>query len=164
MIDVTRVSKGSGASGGRKPAQRAGQAPQDRILAGPGVEGLELELGAEQLAHHRTGLGIERLDPHAAAGGLDAHLARADHPVQGAVAPEVREVRSEGAEALGRELEVEGLGQPQQRHYSSAASAWKSVSGRYETPRSSSQRARLPTANTRSAASEAQKSEWLSPA
>jgi len=152
--------------GERRPeaGKSAGQPSQDGVLASPGVKGLELELGAEQLAHRRAGLGIERLDPHASGRGLDAHLASADDSVERAVVPEVREVRPEGTEALGRELEVEGLGQPQQRHYSAAASAWKSVSGRYGTPRSSSQPARLPVAKTRSAAREAQWSEWPSPA
>jgi hypothetical protein len=51
-----------------------------------------------------------------AAGRLDAHLSRADYPVQGAVVPEIREIGPESAETLGRELEVEGLGQAEERH------------------------------------------------
>jgi len=42
----------------------------------PLVEPREVELEAEQLAHHRPGLVVERLDAHAAASRLDPHLAR----------------------------------------------------------------------------------------
>ena len=101
---------------GPEAGQRLRQAPQHRVAARPRVERLQVELGAEQLANDRPSLCVEWLDPHAAAGRLDPHLPPADHSVQRAVGPEVGEVGPEGAEALGRELEVEWLGKAEQAH------------------------------------------------
>ena len=102
----------------RRPqaGELAGQAGEHGLPAGPLVERAEIELRAEQLANHRPGLGIERLDAHAAARRRDPHLSPPNDAAQGAVDPEVREVRPERAVAPGRELEVIGLWQAEERH------------------------------------------------
>ena len=83
----------------------------------------------------------------------------------GPVLPQVRQVGAEREVPLRGEVEVVGLREPQDRHlYMANASARKSVSFANGTSRSPSQRARFPVAKTLSAASAAQRSEWLSPA
>ena len=107
VIEVTRLSNGSGASGGRKPSSFGHELAEHRLRRRPRrVNGVEVELEAEQLLDDGRGLGVERLDVDAAGRRLDPHLARADDAVQPALVPEVREVDAERAEALGREREV----------------------------------------------------------
>ena len=79
-------------------------------------EGVEVELQSEELADDRLRLRVERLDVDTAVRRLDANLSAVDDAVQSAFAPEVREVRPEGAIALGRELEVVRLRDGQQGH------------------------------------------------
>ena len=66
---------------------------------------------------------VERLDVDAAGRRLDPHLAAADDAVQAALVPEVREVGPEGAEALGRDVEVVRLGKLERRHRGNVAAA-----------------------------------------
>ena len=106
VIDVTRLSNGSGASGGRKPSSFGTSSSSTGCPAAQAVNGVEVELEPEQLRDDGPGLGVERLDVDAAGRRLDPHLARADHAVEAALVPEVREVDAERAEALGREREV----------------------------------------------------------
>ena len=102
----------------RRPqaGELAGQAGEHGLPAGPLVERAEIELRTEQLSNDRPGLRVERLDAHAAARGRDPDLAPPHDATQRAVDPEVRDVRSERAVAPGRELEVVGLWQAQERH------------------------------------------------
>ena len=142
VIEVTSVSNGSGRERRPEAGELLGQPAQHRVVLRPGVEPLEVERRAEQRERHPPRLAVERLDVRPARRRLDPHFAHADDAVQPAVDPEVREVRPEGAEAFRRELEVERLRETEQAH----ASARKSVSGSYGTPRRSRNPASDPVA------------------
>ena len=116
MIDVTRVSNGSGDERRAEARERRGDAREHRIAARERREPVEVELGPEQLPHDRLGLRVERLDADAARRGLDAHLAAVHDAVQAALVPEVRAVGAEYAVALRGQVEVVRLREPQQAH------------------------------------------------
>src|SRR5215213_10696833 len=107
------IFEGVGRERRAEPAEAPREFPQDGVAAGPSVERPELELEPEQLFDDRPRLGVERLDGDAARGRSDAHLAAADDTMDAAVVPQVREIGPEGAEALGRTLEVVRLGHGQ---------------------------------------------------
>ena len=109
---LERVRRQRGAEAG----ELDGELAQHGVAFRPLVERVELELRADELPDYRPRLRVERLDAHSARRRRDPHLALADHAVQSSVDPEVREVRPEGSEPLGRELEVERLRQAQQAH------------------------------------------------
>ena len=88
VIDVTRLSNGSGASGGRNPSSRSAELADDRLRRRPRAERLERELGAEQLLDHAPDTRVERLDVHPARRRLDPHLAAVPPP--GAAHPRAR--------------------------------------------------------------------------
>src|SRR5262245_16283793 len=122
-----------------QPAELLGETRQHRLGRGERVKRIEVELGAEELAHDGLDIGVERLDVDASVGPRDPHLLTADDPVQPALVPEVREVGPEGTGAGGRELEGVRLGEIEGRHaYAAIASesAWKSVNGSNVLPRS----------------------------
>ena len=66
--------------------------------------------------YDRLGLGVQGFDVDAARCRLDPHLATADDAVEPTLVPEVGEIGPEDAEAVGRQLEVERLGQGEERH------------------------------------------------
>ena len=116
VIEVTRLSNGSGASGGRNPARRGDDLAEHRLRRGPGRE--------RRRARTRAPSSFSTTGRVASSSGStstpprrrrDPHLAPADDAVQRAVVPEVREVGAEHAEALGRELEVVRLRKAQQQ-------------------------------------------------
>src|SRR5262245_2229830 len=122
-----------------QPAELLGETRQHGLGRGERVERIEVELGAEQLAHHGLDARVERLDVDASVGPGDPHLLSVDDPVQPVLLPEVREVGPEGAVAGGRELEGVRIWKLEQRHaYPASAweSAWKSVKGSNVLPRS----------------------------
>jgi hypothetical protein len=57
---------------------------------------------------------VERLDVHATGRSFDPDLAPVGDAMEAALVPEVREIRPESPEPLGRELEVVGVGERQQ--------------------------------------------------
>ena len=115
MIEVTRLSNGSGASGGRNPWSFAVEVDDGRV-GRPAVERVEVERQTEEPGHLRLDRRVERLDEDAARRRLDPHLPPADHAVEPALVPEVRDVRAERAEPLGRDLEVVRLRDRKERH------------------------------------------------
>ena len=106
VIAVTSASTGSGTCAGRRPWSSADEPGQDRVL-GRG-ERREIEPGAEEAAHL---VGRRHVDLDAAVGRADRDLAAVEDAHEPPVDPAVREVVAERAEALGREREVERLGQ-----------------------------------------------------
>jgi hypothetical protein len=104
--------------GDRRPqaTEHSDQPSQHIVGRSKAVEGIEVELDAEQLADNRLGRRVERIDVHPALRRLDPHLSSLDDPVEAAFVPEVCEVGAEGAVASGRELERVRLGQAQRRH------------------------------------------------
>src|SRR5205085_1401369 len=93
------------------------EAREHVVLGGELGERLEVELEPEELAGDRLDLRIERLDEDAARRRLDPYLPAGHDAVQTALVPQVRKIRPEGAEALGRDLEVVRLGKLKERHY-----------------------------------------------
>src|SRR5262245_61082729 len=84
-------------------------------------ERLEVEGEAEQLAYDRLGVRIERRDLDAARRRFDPHLPPADHSVEAALVPEVREIGTECAVPPCREREIVGLRDFQLRHSNTVA-------------------------------------------
>src|SRR5205814_6442557 len=95
-----------------EPRELRDELPQDLVAGRERREGVQVELEAEQLLDDRADPLVERLDGDAARRSLDPHLATLDDTVEAAFVPEVRAVRPERAESLGREREVERLGNP----------------------------------------------------
>ncbi len=114
VIEVTRLSNGSGESGGRNPASRGTISARTGWDDAQAMKGVEVEREPEEPLDHRPGQVVERLDVDPARGGR-SDLAPADSAVESAVEPEVREVGPEHPEALGRELEVVRLRKAQQQ-------------------------------------------------
>ena len=106
MIEVTRLSNGSGASGGRKPSSFGTSSLEHRLRAAHVVNASRSNSSPSSFSTTGRGLRVERLDVDAAGRRLDPDLPAADDAVQPAFVPEVREVDAERAEALGGEREV----------------------------------------------------------
>ena len=120
MIDVTSDSKGSGVA--EPEAAQGGDEPcENGLRRGERVEGIEVELEPKQLADHGLGFPVERLGLDAPVRGCDPHLPPVDDPMQPAVPPKVRKVVAERAVALGRQLEVVGLRNAEERHAAQAS-------------------------------------------
>ena len=83
------------------------------VPRGPGAERVEVERKPEQETHLRRGVWAPGLDLDTAVRRRDPNLATSDDPVQPALVPHRRAVRPEVSEARRRELEVVGLGDPQ---------------------------------------------------
>ena len=107
-----------------EPGDPAGEAPYDLVgRARPGREGAEVERRRRAASGPRSRSPRRAARLRAARGGrsagpsarLDPHLPPGDHPVEPALVPQVREVRPEGAEALGRDVEVVRLRKAQQQ-------------------------------------------------
>src|SRR5205823_7909775 len=114
---------------GRERRAEAGQ-PGDELVQGligvrPLVEGVELEVGADDRSRDRLGLLVQRLDVDSAGRGFDPQLATADHSVDTALVPEVREVGAEGSKPFGGELEVVRLGQAKQSQVSERTTSYR---------------------------------------
>src|SRR5690242_8686371 len=73
------------------------------------VERLQIEVEADQLAHDRLDLVVERLGVHPAGRVGDTYLASGDDAVEAAVVPDVRAVDAPECEAVERGVEVVGL-------------------------------------------------------
>src|SRR5581483_3187216 len=101
--------------------------PEDGVGRGPRVERRQVELEPEQLLDHLPDLLVVRRDLDAARRRLDPHLAAADHPVQAAFVPDVREVDAERAEALGRDREVVRVGEREEGQTCEVTPAWSSA-------------------------------------
>ena len=98
---------------------------QGLIGVRPLVEGVELEVGADDRSRDRLGLLVQRLDVDSAGRGFDPQLATADHSVDTALVPEVHEVGAEGSKPFGGELEVVRLGQAKQSQASERTTSYR---------------------------------------
>ena len=127
--DRARAAAGTRRGSRRRARSRAARRPRRRT--GRGRTGAPSSCST-------TGrvVGVERLDVDPARRRGDPHLASADHAVERAVVPEVRQVRPEHAEPLGRELEVVRLGQAQQRRFSTLPARDGMAPTVYDGPRS----------------------------
>ncbi len=133
-----------------EPREPLDELREHRLGSRPDGEGVELERKTEEPLDDRPGEVVERLDVYPARGRPDHDLSPADSAMESAVDPEVRAVRPEHPEPLGRELEVVRVRKAQQQRASRVSNA---SNGR---PSRSSVSASQLRAKTRSAASAAQ--------
>jgi hypothetical protein len=103
--------EGIGGERGPEPAQPLDEAPEDRISGGEGDEGVEVERAAEVPPHRCDESLVGGLDTDPSRRRFDSDLDAVPDAMEALLVPEVGEVRSERAEALGRELPGERLGQ-----------------------------------------------------
>ena len=80
-------------------------------------------------SRHRVDLLIQRLDVDPAWGGLDSEFPSADHAVDAALVPEVREIRPECSEPFSRELEVVRIRQREKSQARERATSCRSPNG-----------------------------------
>src|SRR6266516_1383202 len=110
-----------------EPGEPRHELAQDLVALRPRVEGVELEVGADDGARDRLGLVVQRLHVDARGGacrrrirgrpvhpggrllprGFDSDLAPADDAGDAALVPEVSEIRPEGSDPYDFELSTE---------------------------------------------------------